>query len=232
MIKTKYGKATATIIPVTILPQELRLATLAIDGVGGGYLQVGGSNYNFTYATDEWVEVRQRIDFGRDESQLFIGGRLVRTFRFSLLSSRNQIGTRQLSGINFYPVDNSYLFYIDAISLNRISSLDEPIAQDRNKEEQSAPERLTVDPTLEQPLSIEAFPNPASDYLNIRLNGVQESAQVHLLNMMGQSVLQRTVSPTTEETISVSVAALPKGTYFVRVVDISGTSVSKKVLVQ
>ena len=202
------------------------------DGNGGGTLQIRNQNYGFAYTTNKWVRVRQRIDLNRDQTTLYIDGQKVRDWKFSYQARRTAVGTRQLSAIDFYPIDNTYRFFIDDFNLDKVSNLNsaEDLASNRDNNHPTPLDAKQVSSETIVP-SLNLFPNPVSDQMNVRLAGFSQGATLTLYDMLGRAVYNQQVSGATTNTISVDVTHLAKGTYLVRAVDLQGKMSAKKVVV-
>jgi hypothetical protein len=73
-------------------------------------------------------------------------------------------------------------------------------------------------------LKIEIYPNPASTDITIK---VSEPSEVTVVDMQG-----RTVVPTTpvNSTLLIPHSSLPTGTYFVRILTSTGTTIRKLII--
>ena len=93
---------------------------------GGGYLNVGGSEYNFSCPADAWFPITFDVDMDNDQASLTINNVTVHTWPFSYQSG-NTNGTNQLAGINFYagsPISNSTsgTYYVDDFVVTEVSA--------------------------------------------------------------------------------------------------------------
>lgn len=76
----------------------------------------------------------------------------------------------------------------------------------------------------EKEISINIYPNPAVDILNVAVSGNTEKASMEIVNLLGSKVM--TISSGTvlqNGTRKIDVSALPKGIYFLNVVNENGT---------
>ncbi len=82
------------------------------------------------------------------------------------------------------------------------------------------------------PLTFSAYPNPATDVINITLNGHwKNNANVSLTDMAGKKVLQQLL--TTQKEIQLNVSALPSGHYVLLVTAENGNvAAQQKVVVE
>lgn len=93
---------------------------------GGGYLSVGGSEYNFTCPTNAWFSIEFDVDMDNDQASLTVNDVLVHTWPFHYQQA-NTNGTNQLAGINFYagsPVSSttSGTYYVDDFVVTEVSA--------------------------------------------------------------------------------------------------------------
>ena len=93
---------------------------------GGGYLSVGGSEYNFTCPTNAWFSIEFDVDMDNDQASLTVNDVLVHTWPFHYQQG-NTNGTNQLAGINFYagsPVSSttSGTYYVDDFVVTEVSA--------------------------------------------------------------------------------------------------------------
>lgn len=68
------------------------------------------------------------------------------------------------------------------------------------------------------------YPNPATDYLMVEQAARENVQQIEVVNSLGQTVLNATLS---DRTVQLDVRHLPAGVYLVRVTSTNGTSVQK-----
>jgi plastocyanin len=64
-------------------------------------------------------------------------------------------------------------------------------------------------------ISINIYPNPAKDYVNIKLGTVSENARIAMVNMLGQTVIDRRTMG--DNQVTFSVGQFPRGYYFIRI---------------
>lgn len=91
------------------------------EGNGKGKLRTGGSNYSFTYGQDKWVKVKQQFDLDNNVTQLYIDGKLIKKWPFSY-QAKATYGSKELSGLNFYPIKENYEFYVDNITFQKVNT--------------------------------------------------------------------------------------------------------------
>ena len=79
--------------------------------------------------------------------------------------------------------------------------------------------------------TIEIYPNPADEKLNIHLSGVSESIELALLNIHGQLVCQEKINDRSVTIIrELDVSGLPAGVYSVRIVSNSQIKTRKIII--
>ncbi len=110
------------------LPTEASVSwAFEVDFLEGGegvlYLYDGSDEITFGYPADDWFTVRILIDFENDEARLLIGENTVDAWQFSTSSGGTEV--LQMNSINFWPADESYLFYVDNILLSEIPAAEE-----------------------------------------------------------------------------------------------------------
>ncbi len=90
-----------------------------------------------------------------------------------------------------------------------------------------------VHPQNQLELSMQAFPNPASDYLQLVLNQTLDQAvQVSLVNLVGQTILEKTIPPThTSLEIDLKEKNISPGVHFLIVSSKDQVPIIMKVLV-
>ena len=93
------------------------------NSTGGGYLSVGGSQYNFTSPADAWFPIEFDVDMDNDQATLTVNNVLVHTWPFSYQQG-NTNGTNQLAGINFYAgaPSGSGTYYVDDFVVTEVSA--------------------------------------------------------------------------------------------------------------
>ena len=93
---------------------------------GGGYLKVGGTNYNFSVQADNWFPVEFDVDMDNNQATLTIDNVVVHTWPFSYQAD-NTNGVNQLAGINFYagsPISNTTQgsYFVDDFVVTEVSA--------------------------------------------------------------------------------------------------------------
>lgn len=88
---------------------------------------------------------------------------------------------------------------------------------------------------VEQPLdfSFDVYPNPATDYINVKLSGTLLVSDIYLYDFTGKLIYQTKVSNDNlnlSTTRQIDVRSLNTGIYFVKLVD-SGRDITKKLIV-
>ena len=110
--------------------QHVLLSQWALEcyfhSTGGGYLSVGGSEYNFSSPTNAWFPIEFDVDMDNDQASLTVNNVLVHTWPFHYQQG-NTNGTNQLAGINFYagsPISGSTsgTYYVDDFVVTEVSA--------------------------------------------------------------------------------------------------------------
>lgn len=96
------------------------------NNTGGGYLSVGGSEYNFSCPADAWFPIEFDVDMDNDQASLTVNNVAVHTWPFHYQQG-NTNGTNQLAGINFYagsPIGSttSGTYYVDDFVVTEVSA--------------------------------------------------------------------------------------------------------------
>lgn len=99
--------------------------------------------------------------------------------------------------------------------------------QDKKREE-------TTNCTQPSVIQVDVYPNPANQVLHVKISTTQEGThQIKLLNQLGQSVYNQSVTLSQGETLhSIPVDHLQRGIYIFNMVGESMPSISKKILLQ
>ena len=195
---------------------------------GLGVLRVGGGVYPFAYQAGKWNKVLQCIDLDRDQTTLYIDGEKVRTWPFSAQSRNTKKAAVQLSAIDFYPVDSTYDFYIDDISLTKKSNVDGGNTETNKVFSAADSTPLTMN---KQQKTLQVFPNPTNHLLNVSFDSfTEETLVIRLVNKMGQEVFQQKIRDR-ETLIQIDVSNFSEGTYLLNAIDSKGEMVSKKVVI-
>lgn len=89
------------------------------DGGGQGNLNLndGAGDVPFTYSENEWFEVYVFADLDNDEARLVIGETTVAAWTFSngVTGQGENFPLNQLNSVNFFPINEDYLYYIDNV---------------------------------------------------------------------------------------------------------------------
>jgi len=94
---------------------------------GTAQLDAGaGGDVVFEYAQAEWLRVDQIVDMDADTTSITLGGRFLRSWKFSHQAVPDaglppgEPGTNAIAAINFYPIDASYEYFIDDIFVEEL----------------------------------------------------------------------------------------------------------------
>jgi hypothetical protein len=80
--------------------------------------------------------------------------------------------------------------------------------------------------------SVSVYPNPATDYINVVLTGdATVSANIRLISMAGQTLLEKNVSNAGGTTVPLTVGGYPQGSYLIVVTGSDGTKQMNKILI-
>lgn len=90
-------------------------------GAGNLILFDGSDDLAFEYPVGDWFAVYMLFDLDNDEARLVVDELTVAAWQFSTGSTPGL----QMNSINFYPDDETFLFYIDNIDLSEIPAAEE-----------------------------------------------------------------------------------------------------------
>jgi hypothetical protein len=80
--------------------------------------------------------------------------------------------------------------------------------------------------------SVSVYPNPASDYVNVTLSGdASVSANIRLVNLSGQVLLEKTVTNAGGTTVPLTVSSYPAGNYLIVITGSDGSKQVNKILI-
>lgn len=182
------------------------------DGYGSGRLIVKNVSYYFTYKTGEWVDIEHVIDLNNDLSDFYVAGHHVRRWTFSHQATRHAPGTKKLSAIDFYPVNNTYEFYIDDIDFKKVNNLSEEDATASSRSKNST----AFGQVSEQP-SLSVSPNPFHSSIDISIPSGITDGELAIFDQFGRLVKQLpAIKEAADTAINVDVADLAVGVYYVR----------------
>lgn len=87
------------------------------DGNQGVLTLPGGETTNFTFPHDSWFKVHLLADIDNDQARLIVNQYTVDSWAFSsgFTNGGADYPSSTLSAVNFYPIDGSYVFYIDNV---------------------------------------------------------------------------------------------------------------------
>lgn len=91
---------------------------------GTGYVQIGGSNYNFTYPQNTWFHISNAIDLDQDSLTITVNNVEVGRWPFHYTGS-DASGLCQLGSIDFYagaPNNATGTYYFDNFSFTELSA--------------------------------------------------------------------------------------------------------------
>ncbi len=126
---------------------------------GTGAMDAGAANAKtFTFPHDAWFSIVHYIDLDNDWTTLYINNQFVYGWPFSW-TSFTQVGTAQLSSIDFFPRNTTDKFYVDDIYLAAI-----PAAADG----QYCHKAVAIEPGLHTVSSMDCFGGPQQANVNAR----------------------------------------------------------------
>jgi hypothetical protein len=76
-----------------------------------------------------------------------------------------------------------------------------------------------IDEIVSDLFSVEVFPNPVTDYLNISFSGEVNDAQLSLYDINGKLIMEQ---PINESESTVNLSDLPEATYFLKLISSNG----------
>ncbi|MFZ4797979.1 MAG: T9SS type A sorting domain-containing protein, partial [Bacteroidia bacterium] len=90
---------------------------------------------------------------------------------------------------------------------------------------------VTNDDLLTKSFEAKIYPNPAKNYLIIETDLVNENAQISLINILGSTVLNQTITKSNNET-KLDILNIKPGIYFVKIQTETGKQLVKRVVVE
>jgi hypothetical protein len=103
----------------TLAPTHIYASDVFFDGAGVGKLQIGTDVIaTIAYPEATWFDVTQDFDLTNDATTFKVNGVTVATWQFS----RANTGTSNvLAGIDFYPIDATYKYYVDNVQFIKLA---------------------------------------------------------------------------------------------------------------
>ena len=92
---------------------------------GAGRMAVGSTALGtFKYPYDKWFNVEQYIDITNDATYFRVNDTLSAVWKFSLASdgAGGATTSKQLGGVDFYPIDNTYKYYVDDVQFVKLAA--------------------------------------------------------------------------------------------------------------
>ncbi|MCP4438843.1 MAG: T9SS type A sorting domain-containing protein [Aureispira sp.] len=128
--------------------------------------------------------------------------------------------------------------YEDAVSTAKTMANNNPTTVDENTsaaEEQviETPEKELEMSSLEEAttaINMTVYPNPVQDIVNIRLEGIQETVNLQLLNTAGQTIQQELLKIQEGQTIQLDMSRLTNGIYLLNLQLENGTRLNERVV--
>ena len=85
-------------------------------------------------------------------------------------------------------------------------------------------------PALTRNLSIQIFPNPFTDEIQVKIEGMKgQTAKIEVLNLMGTTLWSGTIASVGSSPISLSLPELLSGIYFLRITTPGSVSIIKMI---
>lgn len=181
------------------------------DGHGSGRLIVKNVAHYFTYKMGEWINVSQHFDLDNDLTELHIDGKKVHRWRFSNQATKTHAGTKKLSAIDFYPVNNQYEFYIDDVEFKKASNLSQ-LAESRS----GLSEAFGSVEIVATELSV--LPNPFDHSIAIQIPENLQNGELMISDQLGRVIRQvSNLDDKVGQAITLDVSDLESGIYIVRI---------------
>ncbi len=197
------------------------------NGNGSGILEVGGQNHSFRYGQNKWLDVRQSFNINDNSASLYIDNVLVHTWPFNY-QTRTTSGTKRLAALDFYPLDTDYLFFIDNVEFNKVSSLSDSSIEGRSVP--PPPTGAAIVPSTEA-MTLHIFPNPNNGRFKLDIQAPTATAmQIEVLDALGQLITKHEVQATESVEHHFDLSNREKGVYIVRVLSEAGVLTKQVVL--
>ncbi|MCP4442060.1 MAG: T9SS type A sorting domain-containing protein, partial [Aureispira sp.] len=79
-------------------------------------------------------------------------------------------------------------------------------------------------------INMTVYPNPVQDIVNIRLEGIQETVNLQLINTAGQTIQQEVLEIQEGQTIQLDMSRLTNGIYLLNLQLNDGTRLNERVI--
>jgi len=107
------------------LTPHIYASDVFFDPNGAGRVTVGSTALGtFRYQYDKWIEVKQYFDVTNSVTYLLVSDTLAAVWDFNLASDAMGAPTTsgQLSGVDFYPIDATYKYYVDNVQFIKLAA--------------------------------------------------------------------------------------------------------------
>ncbi len=91
------------------------------NGAGRVVLGTNASFATFSFPYDEWFDVEQYIDIDNDATYMIVDSTTVTGWTFSTTSTAG-VTSNQLAGIDFYPADATYRYFVDNVQFIKLDA--------------------------------------------------------------------------------------------------------------
>lgn len=181
------------------------------------YISAGFSSESYTEYWHCWIDFNQDGDFS-DNGELVVSGSSASAGTLSAsfnVPSNAPLGSTRMRVTMKYdasatPCENFAYGEVEDYTV---------VITNGNREEEATYEHgaITLGNESSNTPAIQAFPNPASDLINLNLNSIRklEGGQLNLMNSNGQVMRQLTLNNSSY--LQLSVSDLPPGVYFINV---------------
>ncbi len=198
------------------------------NGDGTGYLRYGGTNYPFDYTANRWNSIRQEIDIDEDSASLIIDGNAVSTWQFSETPD-GRTGENVLSAVNFYPIDDTYEFYVDHIKFEKVANFGNAM----HTENRAASDTTIVQLSTAALLNFDYYPNPANSELLVSFDLSTESdIAVEFIPAVGKTTYKATFPKTSKFRATFDVSNYTDGVYYLRITTSEGQLTKQLVIIK
>ena len=107
------------------LSPHLWAVDVMFDANGNGSVLIDNVQVaGFKYQYDQWITVQHYIDPDNDVAYMVVDDTLAGTWRFSRVFGSGTVpdSSFQIAGVDFYPIDASYKFYVDDVQFVRLAA--------------------------------------------------------------------------------------------------------------
>lgn len=217
LIYVPQARAASYAVYIESLCSEPEIAFhVTYDGAGNGLVTTGGQTISFNFPQGQWFRMSQLIDLDRNILELYVGSQKVADLPFSS-GIVGTFGSIKLAEIVFNGLVDSLPqlhYFLDDFKMILVPNSD------------------LMDNEVEISSKALIYPNPASNILYIKFQDFSRNPyQIRVMNSMGQTFIKRNQIEG-ENLISINLADLPFGMFYIELRSKDSKQVLKFVRVE